>query len=286
MKFGLIPINVGTRSAEEVVGLAKLAEAAGMESVWTFEHVMVPRNYDSKYPYHASGKMGIGPEINFIDPLIALTTVAAHTDKLRLGTGVNILPQCNPLLLAKQAASLDLLSNGRLLLGLGIGWLREEFDAMGAPFARRGARYDDYLQAMKKVWSGTVVEHSSEFLDWHGFQSYPRPLQQPHMPIIIGGATGKVFERVAQHGDGWYAPVDRADDLAPRLAKLRTACEQYGRDYDSIEITAMFNPGDGMDGVRKYQDIGVSRLTAPLHALGEDPVKGIGELGEQLISRL
>ncbi|MGI9283852.1 MAG: LLM class F420-dependent oxidoreductase [Pseudomonadales bacterium] len=286
MKFGLIPINVGTKSAEEVVGLAQLAEAAGMESVWTFEHVMVPRNYDSKYPYHGSGKMGIEPETNFIDPLIALTTVAAHTKTLRLGTGVNILPQCNPLLLAKQAASLDLMSNGRFMLGIGIGWLREEFEAMGVPFERRGARYDDYLQAMQKVWSGEEVEHQSDFLHWHGFHSFPVPVQKPNLPVIIGGAAGKVFDRVALYGDGWYAPADSADDLAPRLQKLKDACEAHERDYNSIEITAMLNPGDGLDGVKKYQDLGVARLTAPLHALGKDPIKGISELGEQLIAKL
>lgn len=286
MKFGLIPVNVGAKSAEQVVGLAQLAEAAGMESVWTFEHVIVPRDYDSKYPYHKSGKMGIEPNTNFIDPLIALTTVAAHTKTLRLGTGVNILPQCNPLLLAKQAASLDLMSNGRFMLGVGIGWLREEFEAMGVPFERRGARFDDYVQAMKKVWSGAEVEHKSDFLNWHGFHSFPTPAQTPHLPVIIGGAAGKVFERVALHGDGWYAPVDTAEDLVPHLQKMQAACEAYGRDYNSIEITAMFNPGDGLDGVKKYQDRGVARLTVPLHALGEDPIKGISEFGNEVIAKL
>lgn len=286
MKFGLIPVNVGTKSAEQVVGLAQLAEAAGMESVWTFEHVMVPHDYDSKYPYHKSGKMGIEANTNFIDPLITLATVAAHTTTLRLGTGVNILPQCNPLLLAKQTASLDLMSNGRFMLGVGIGWLREEYEAMGVPFERRGARFDDYVQAIKKVWSGAEVEHESDFLHWHGFHSFPTPAQTPHLPIIIGGAAGKVFERVALHGDGWYAPVDKADDLAPHLQKLQAACDAHGRDYSSVEISAMFNPHDGLDGVRKYQDLGVARLTVPLPSLGEDPIKGISELGEQLIAKL
>lgn len=133
MKIGIIPVNVGYTSAEQLVAVAQAAEAAGFESAWTFEHVMVPAEYDSRYPYSASGKMGIAPEVNFIDPLIALATIAAHTRRLRLGTGVNILPQSNPLLLAKQAASLDLVSGGRFMLGVGIGWLVEEFRAMGVP---------------------------------------------------------------------------------------------------------------------------------------------------------
>ena len=117
--------------------------------------------------------MGAKPDTNFIDPLIALTAVAANTTTLRLGTGINIVSQANPLQLAKQAASLDLVSNGRFMLGAGIGWLREEFDAMGVPFERRGARFDDYIVAMKKVWAGDVVEHQSDFINWSGFQSYP-----------------------------------------------------------------------------------------------------------------
>jgi alkanesulfonate monooxygenase SsuD/methylene tetrahydromethanopterin reductase-like flavin-dependent oxidoreductase (luciferase family) len=153
MKFGIIPINIGVQSAEQMTGTAQLAEELGFESAWTFEHVIVPLDYESKYPYNASGKMGAPPETNFVDPLIALTAIAASTKTLRLGTGVNILSQTNPLLMAKQVASIDFLSGGRMMLGAGIGWLQEEFNAMGVPFERRGARFDDYVQAMRKVWS-------------------------------------------------------------------------------------------------------------------------------------
>ena len=117
MKIGLIPVNVGVQSAEQMIGLAQKAESVGVESVWTFEHAIVPIEYESKYPYSPNGKMGVTPETNFIDPLIALTAIAGATERVRLGTGVNILSQTNPLLLAKQAASLDLLSNGRFMLG-------------------------------------------------------------------------------------------------------------------------------------------------------------------------
>lgn len=184
MKIGLIPINVGQSKVEHMIGLAQLAEGLGFESVWTFEHVIVPVDYQSKYPYDESGKMGAEPETNFVDPLIALSAVAACTKTIRLATGVNILPQTNPLYLAKQAASLDLVSNGRFSLGVGIGWLKEEFAALGVPFERRGARFDDYIQAMRKVWSTDVVEHKSDFLDWSDFKSYPIPVQDP-FPVII-----------------------------------------------------------------------------------------------------
>ena len=149
MKIGIVPLNVGgPDAATQMIPLAQYAEAAGIESVWTFEHAMVPMNYESRYPYDKSGKMPISPEGWFIDPLISLAHVAAVTKTIRLGTGVNILPQTNPLLLAKQAASIDVLSGGRLLLGLGIGWLEEEFVAMGTPFERRGARFNDYIVAI------------------------------------------------------------------------------------------------------------------------------------------
>ncbi len=290
MKISLIPINVAVASVDQMIGFAQLAESLGVESVWTFEHVIVPLKYDSKYPYDNSGKMGATPNTNFVDPLIALTAVAANTKKLRLGTGVNILSQANPLLLAKQAASLDFISNGRFMLGVGIGWLQEEFNAMGVPFEKRGARFDDYVQAIRKVWSGDVVEHQSEFLQWSGFKSFPLPLQQslqkPGVPIIIGGTKGKVYDRIAQYGDGWYAPMAKPEELAPRLAELQAVCEQHGRDYASLDITAMWFNDGGLDKVKQFQDLGVNRLTVPVNMLGSDPVEGLKKLSAEVIAQL
>jgi probable F420-dependent oxidoreductase len=286
MKIGLIPINIGMDSLDSMVGLAQFAESLGFESAWTFEHVMVPVEYESKYPYSKDGKMGGGSDASFLDPLIALAAVAAQTKTIRLGTGVNILSQANPLLLAKQAASLDVLSNGRFMLGAGIGWLREEFDAMGVPFERRGARYDDYVVAMRKVWSGEVVEHQSEFLNWSGFQSYPRPVQDGGVPIIIGGSKGKAFDRIALHGDGWFAPTNDAPSLAPMLDSLKEACERHERDYSTVEITSMWDTQGGMDMVQQFADIGVSRLIVPLFMLGKSPIEGLQKLGEDIIAKV
>jgi probable F420-dependent oxidoreductase len=286
MKIGLVPINIRMQSLEQLVGLSQFIESQGFESVWTFEHVMVPVEYESKYPYSKDGKMGGGSDNPFLDPLIALTAVAAHTKTLRLGTGVNILSQANPLLLAKQAASLDVLSGGRFMLGAGIGWLREEFDAMGVPFERRGARYDDYVVAMRKVWSGEVVEHQSDFLNWSGFQSYPTPVQEGGIPIIVGGSKGKAFERIAKLGDGWFAPTNNAAGLAPMLDPLREACDAAGRDYDSVEITSMWDNQGGMEAIEAFAEIGVSRVIVPLFALGKDPVAGISKLAEDIVGKL
>ena len=284
MKFGLIPVNVGVGSVDQLVGLAQLAEAQGYESVWTFEHVIVPENYESKYPYDASGKMGAAPDTNFVDPLIALTAVAASTKTIRLGTGVNILSQVNPLYMAKQSASLDFVSNGRFMLGVGIGWLREEFDALGVPFERRGARFDDYIVGLKKIWAGDTVEHQSDFINWSGFQSYPLPVQKPHLPIIMGGSKGKIYERIAKHGNGWYAPMTDADELKAALAELRAVCDANERDFSEIEITAMWPGRGGRDAIGALEEAGVHRVVVPLFALGANPAEGIQKLAEDVIA--
>lgn len=285
MKIGLIPCNVGVSSVDQIVHMAQTAEKIGLESLWTFEHALVPVDYQSAYPYSADGKMGATPETNFVDPLIALTTVAAHTEKIRLGTGVNILPQSNPLMLAKQAASLDFVSKGRLMLGLGIGWLKEEFEALGVPFERRGVRFADYVEAMRKVWSGETVEHRSDFIQWTNFKSYPVPVQSP-LPLVIGGSKKNALKRVARYGQGWYAPAASADQLAGMLPGLDEACAAEGRDRSEIEITTMYIPAmePPAETIPRYRDLGVSRLIIPLPALGEKPMEAIERLGDDVLA--
>jgi probable F420-dependent oxidoreductase len=280
VKIGIVPVNVGVADPSWVGEVAALAESSGLESVWTFEHVMVPVDYASRYPYSSKGKMGAAPETPFLDPLITLSWVAARTTSIRLGTGINILPIANPLLLAKQAATLDVLSGGRLELGLGIGWLAEEFDAMGTPFARRGARFDDYIAAMKKVWSGEVVEHDGEFVSWSGFKSHPLPAQRPHMPLVIGGTSARAMRRVAEHGDGWIAPNKGADQLAEQLVALHAALAERGRAPESVEVTAMWTYSKEPDALSRYADMGVSRLLVPLTALGGPLPAALAKLGE------
>ena len=280
MKFGLVPVNIGIIDPEQMITVAQTAEDTGFESVWTFEHVIVPLDYQSKYPYAASGKMGVTPETPFVDPLIALTAIAAQTKTIRLATGVNIVAQTNPLLLAKQAASLDFLSGGRFMLGAGIGWLQEEFAAMGVPFERRGIRFDDYMVAMKKVWSGEVVEHDSDFLTWHGFKSYPLPTQKSAqktgVPIIMGGKAGKIYERIAKHGDGWFIPRAEPNELPAMLVELREVCEAEGRNYTEIELTTMWSPKGGKDSLKVLADLGIDRVVTILGG-NIDAIKAMAE---------
>jgi probable F420-dependent oxidoreductase len=281
MKIGIIPINVGIDDPAVITRLARHAESVGLESVWTFEHVVVPVDYQSRYPYHSSGKMGAAAETVFADPLITLSHVAACTTTLKLGTGVNIVAQTNPVLLAKQVATLDWLSSGRFLFGAGVGWLREEFVAMGVPFERRGARFDDALVAMKKIWSGEVVTHQSDFLSLDGWKSHPRPKTRPHPPIFVGGTTDAALRRVARHGDGFIAPNAGVEALGEQLNRLFRIAEELGRDPSSLEITAMWPYVKERDRLSDYEALGVSRLLVPLTALGTpDPFAGVEALAE------
>lgn len=282
MKVGIIPVNIGPESGAQMIQLAQLAESLGYESVWTFEHVIVPVDYESKYPYNASGKMGAPPETNFVDPLIALSAIAASTSRIRLGTGVNILSQVNPIYMAKQAASLDFISNGRFMLGVGIGWLREEFEALGVPFERRGARFDDYVQGMRKIWSGDVVEHESDFISWSGFKSYPLPVQNP-FPVVMGGVKGKIFERIAKYGDGWYAPAGDPAEMKAHLDNLRRACDEVGRDMNEIEISCMWPGIGGSDFLGQLEEVGVHRAVMPMMG-GGDVVENLHKIAEEVIA--
>ena len=282
MKVGIIPINIGVQSAGDIVQTAQLVESLGYESVWTFEHVVVPVNYDSKYPYNKSGNMGAAPETNFVDPLIALAAVASATTTLRLATGVNILSQVNPIYMAKQAASLDFISNGQFMLGVGIGWLREEFEALGVPFERRGARFDDYVMGMRKIWSGEVVSHESDFISWNGFKSYPLPIQNP-FPVIMGGVKGKIFERTAQLGKGWFAPTGDPAELMNHMKTLQKECDAIGRDISEIEITCMWPGIGGRDFLGELEAVGVSRVVMPMMGQG-DPMETLRKIAEEVIA--
>ena len=269
MKFGIVPINLREFTDPDVVlPFVQRAEALGYESVWTAEHVVIPTSYASVYPYNPDGKLPFKPNAPIIDPLVALTFIAAATTRLRLGTGVNILPQASPLYLAKWASSIDHLSRGRLMLGLGVGWLREEFEAIGVSFARRGRRADEYLEALKAVWTGENVEYRGEFVDWHGFSMRPTPAQQGGVPLVIGGVTSPAIRRTVKYGDGWYVIGKDLDEYRAHVRALHEECARQGRDPVEIELTAYWNyHTEGPDSLAVYRDLGIHRLLVNMHAL-------------------
>jgi probable F420-dependent oxidoreductase len=271
MKFGIVPINLREFTNPEIlVPFVQRAEALGYESVWTAEHVIIPKTYTSVYPYNPSGKVPFAADAAIIDPLVALTFVAAATSRLRLGTGVNILSQTNPLYLAKWASSIDHLSRGRLMLGVGIGWLREEFAAIGVPFEHRGRRADEYLQALKAVWTGEEVNFQGEFVHWQGFMMRPRPVQPGGVPLVIGGVTPAAIRRTVRYGDGWYVIGKDLDEYRAHMRALADEGARQGRNLQELEITAYWNYArEGRESLSVYEDLGVHRLLINVHALRE-----------------
>lgn len=289
MKIGVVPINLGEFChPEQLVPFVQKAEELGYESMWTFEHVMIPKTYESVYPYSPSGKLAFSSDAEFIDPLISLTWIAAATKKLRLGTGVNILPQVSPLYFAKQTACIDHMSGGRLMLGLGVGWLKEEFDAIGVPFARRGKRTDEYLEALKIAWTGEEVNYKGEFLDWHDFKILPPSAQKPHIPIIIGGVTPRAIRRVVEHGDGWYVIAKDQDELRGHFDLLEKELAKQGRDKNTLDITSYWNFHKyGLDSLPVYEEMGITRLLINVHAIRMgDAMTALQRFADEIMPKL
>jgi probable F420-dependent oxidoreductase len=264
MKFGLAFASSIAIDHQASMEICRRAEAAGFESLWGGEHVILPSKIESSYPYTADGKIPALPDTPIPDPLIWLAFAAAAAPSMRLGTCILIVPQRNPLILAKELATLDQLSGGKVELGLGVGWLEEEFDALGVPWERRGARNDEYIEAMRTLWSGPEVEFHGEFVDFPKVTCSPRPIQ-PTIPILVGGDSDVAIRRAARLADGYFPGEGDVDRLASLIARVRQAAEDADRDPDSIEINAMFSTqmADPVAGVEKLTELGVGRIMVP-----------------------
>lgn len=253
MKFGLFSINNGPcASPKTAAAVARAAEQAGFESVWTGEHVIVP---DPQVP-----PSPVAPNYPMLDPGIALSFIAAHTKSIRLGTGIIILPQRNPVVLAKELASLDVLSNGRLIFGIGIGYLRPEFDAIGAPFDHKGPRAEEYLRAMLALWTMDKPEFKGRWVSFQGVNTMPRPVQKPHPEIVFGGHTAEAFSRAVRLAKGWYGFALDLESSANHIKSLKAACEKAGRKFEEMEISVTPRIRVDPDGAKRFADLGVHRL--------------------------
>jgi probable F420-dependent oxidoreductase len=265
----------------EAIGTS--AEEAGFESVWTVEHVLVPEGYESSYPYDPSGKMPGGEQVPIPDPLIWLSFVAAATSTLRLGTGILILPQRNAAVTAKSVATLDVLSGGRALLGIGVGWLREEFEALHVPFEGRGKHADDAIEVMRALWSDERANVANSAATLERAISLPKPIGG-RVPIIVGGHSDAAARRAGRLGDGFFPGKGNHERLTELIAVMRRSATEAGRDPDQIEITAGSNDllgDDAVGAVHRMEDLGVSRLIVPplaFDAVGIRPaLMGFGE---------
>jgi probable F420-dependent oxidoreductase len=258
MKLGISFANSGKFSRPELFAeLARDCETLGFESIWTVEHVVIPQPH-MPYPGSKDGQMPGGDEVPIPDPLIPLAYAAALTTRLKLSTGVIILPQRHPLYLAKQLATLDLLSNGRVMVGIGSGWMKEEFDSLQIPFNLRGARTDESIQAMRVLWNEPVANFRGKHFHFHDVKSYPKPLQKNGIPIHIGGHSLAAARRAGRFGDGFFPTLTSPEKLRELFAIAREEARKAGRDPDSIEFSAMAAPKP--DSVKRLRDIGVTRI--------------------------
>jgi probable F420-dependent oxidoreductase len=290
MKFGLMFANTGRFATPEGArAIATAAESAGFESIWTVEHVLVPRGYESEYPYDKSGKMPGGETTNFPDPLVWLSFVAACTSTIKLATGILIVPQRNPGVLAKEVATLDTLSGGRMVLGVGVGWLEEEFDALGVPFAQRGKRLDDYVAAMRALWASDDASHSGEFANFTSVVSRPRPVDDA-VPIVVGGHSEAAARRAGRLGDGFFPGKGSNEKLSELFAVMRTTALEHDRDPDAIEITtggaAAFAP-DPVAALKELEEIGVDRVVIPPLSFDVDGIgPALEQFGQDVIAKV
>ena len=252
LKFGLTSINGGATSyPEALVRIAQAAERAGFDSLWAGEHHVL-----------ATSSSLIPATSRYLNPVVALTFVAAHTRTIRLGTGILLLPQHQPLILAKELASLDVLSGGRLMVGIGVGWAEAEFEALGVPFHERGARTDEYLAAMRAIWSEETPAYHGKYVSFQGVQAYPHPVQQPAPPIVVGGRAPAVLRRTVEQANGWYGFALDLDETASVLAELREAAGRYRRPASLGELEISVAPRVPLDKAtaQRFAELGVHRL--------------------------
>ena len=288
MQFGIAFANVGPFvEPRAAAAFAKAAEDAGFESLWTVEHVVVPSDYKSPYPYSPDGRMPGSEDSPIPDPLIWLAYVAAATETIKLATGILILPQRNPVVLAKELATLDQLSGGRLLLGIGVGWLEEEFDAIGVPFGDRGARADEYVAALRSLWTEDSATFHGDYTRFDNCILRPRPAQGV-VPVHVGGHSPAAARRAGRLGDGFFPAGASHDDFAGLLATARGAAADAGRDTDALEVSfggnGAFGP-NALDEVKALADLGVDRVIVPAFLFWRDPADDLARYGDDVIAR-
>jgi probable F420-dependent oxidoreductase len=261
MQLGLHAIGIGSGARRDVVdAVAKAAERAGFATLWSGEHVVMVDRSVSRYPYSDDGRIAVPAEADWLDPMIGLSFVAAVTSTIRIATGVLLLPEHNPVLVAKQAATLDTLSGGRFTLGIGVGWAREEFDALGVPFARRAARAAEYVEAMRTLWRDDVASFDGEFTSFDSVRVNPKPHRDRRIPVVLGGNGDAALRRVAEWGDGWYGfNVDGPAAVAEHVATIHAACEESGRDSSELRLAVALREPRQSD-VAALADLGVDEL--------------------------
>jgi probable F420-dependent oxidoreductase len=261
MRLGLHALGIGAGANRAVIdAVAAGAQRCGFATLWSGEHAVMVDRSASRYPYSDDGQIAVPPSADWIDPLIGLSFAAAATSTIGLATGVLLLPEHNPVLVAKQATTLDTLSGGRFTLGVGVGWSREEFDALGVPFERRASRTAEYVAAMRTLWRDDVASFDGEFVSFDSVRVNPKPVARRGIPIVVGGNSDAALRRVVAWGDGWYG-FNLADvqQVAERIAYVDRQCDERGRDRRELRLcVALSDLGTGDVGA--LAELGVDEL--------------------------
>jgi probable F420-dependent oxidoreductase len=284
MKIGLMFTNTGAFSEPDMIAhLATTAEQCGIESMWTIEHVVIPQGFQTPYPYSRDGKFPGGETAPILDPLIPLSFCAALTSRLKFGTAVMILPQRHPIYVAKELATIDVMSGGRALLGVGSGWLKEEFAALQLDFHARGGRTDEAIGAIRSLWRNDPSTFEGKHFKFREMRSFPKPTQQGGIPIHIGGHSPAAVRRAARLGDGFFPAPGNLNVLKDLFAKVKEECQKIGRNPAEIELSAAgrLTP----DLIKTFQDMGVSRAMTIVPGSDRDSVsRGLEKIGQELVS--
>lgn len=287
MKFGISTANIGRfANPDRAADFAREADEAGFESIWTVEHVLFTTTMRSRYPYSADGKLpGDRTDFALPDPLIWLSYIAASTKRIKLATGILILPQRNPVILAKELSTLDHLSHGRMLLGIGVGWLEEEFDAIGVPFAARGQRGDEYMQALRALWSQERASFHGDFVSFDDCIMRPQPANGS-IPIHVGGDSVAAARRAGRLGDGYLPARGDFESLRASIATARSAAREAGRDPAALEITAgrVELGSSALDDVKRLEEEGVHRILVPAGSFYQDPLGMLHRWADEVMS--
>jgi probable F420-dependent oxidoreductase len=263
MKIGLLTIGLGKGARPGTIRtIAERCDQLGFGTLWAPEHVVLFDRYgDSKYPYSDDGAFALPSTVDWMDPFIALSYAAARTSRIRLATGICLVPEHNPLVLAKVIASLDFLSSGRFALGVGVGWSSEEFAALGISFERRAQRTREYIEVMRKLWSEEKTTFAGEFVNFKDARSFPKPTQRGKVPIIFGGESSPALRRVADYGNGWFGFNLDPQQAAAKIASLTALLGERGRKIQDVElIISPYSQKIKPDDLARYRDAGVSEI--------------------------
>jgi len=282
MKFGTFLYQTSPNS---IGAVARKAEECGFESLWIPEHIILPVTYKSPYPYSSSGRMGAPPESPLHDPMLALAYVAGITSKIRLATGVFVLPIRNAFTTAKAVASLDVLSGGRFIFGIGIGWLEEEFTAVGMNFKDRAMRTREYLALMKELWTSDSPNYHGKSVAVEGFKFMPKPAQKPHPPIVFGGNTEPSLKRAAKLGDGWYGIAESTDQIGATIKRLRELEREVGRTVPLELTVSRLREQLKPEQIEQFAEMGVSRIIVGPGASTREHIASMEKFGAEVIAR-